>query len=550
MTLRKAVAATAAFMVTTATRVHSQVRVVNMIPAMFGNETTWNPEPTLAVHPADRGLLAASSFLLGTDVCAGASVSPILVSRDTGATWSIVCALPTPGVAGLPPSDVVLRWGRGKRRLYAAFIWSLPDHPQSLQLFATDDVFAPQPMRFIMGHDLVDQPDLLVIDRQGHDRVMVSGSYKNADSTPQTAAILWADDPEAGTPFRRIGLEHRVIGGQNFAVRLATHASGRVYAMYDAVPAILDTSNTTFLDFVVARDDFFGSSSHPFAALRERPRPASPAICPIGDGLPGVRVVRCRPFAYDAFGESGDAFGFQRRLPVLMSVAADPTDRRGSTVYVAWADSSGSDHQRVTVAKSVDGGQRWTRLLSIPNATNPAIAVDSLGRLGFLFQQLAIDSATNRWVTRLLLSRDDMKHAREYVLASTPALAALVRVQPYIGDWVELHARGSEFLGVFSAANIPDSTNFPNGVIYQRRVSLESGKLLARRPVAGSVSGDQIAPSIDPFFFRVGPVESPQCAALRRASGSARTVAPALPTLPRDIPDSARRHMVQIGCDR
>jgi len=60
---------------------------------------------------------------------------------------------------------------------------------------------------------------------------------------------------------------------------------------------------------------------------------------------------------------------------------------------------------------------------------------------------------------------------REYVLASTPALAALVRVQPYIGDWVELHTRGSEFLGVFSAANIPDSTNFPNGITALRVAS-------------------------------------------------------------------------------
>jgi hypothetical protein len=519
-----------------------------MIPPMFGNETSWNPEPTLAVHPTNRGLLAASAFLLGTDVCEGTAISPILVSRDTGATWSIVCVLPTPGLTGMPPSDVVLRWGGGGRRLYAAFIWSLPDHPQSLQLFATDSVFAPRPMQLLMGHDLVDQPDLLVIDRKGHDRVMVSGSYKNVDSTPQTAAILWADDPRPGTQFTRIGLEHRVIGGQNFAVRLAAHPSGRVFAMYDAVPAVLDTSNTTFLDFVVSRDDSSGAGRNPFEALREKPRPSSPSICPIGDGLPGVRVVRCRPFAYDAFGASGDVFGFQRRLPVLMSVAADPTDRRGNTVYVAWADSSSSDHQRVTVASSRDGGQRWTPLLSIPNATNPSVAVDDSGRLGFLFQQLAVDSVANRWVTRLLVTRDDMKHAREYVLASTPALGALVRVQPYIGDWVELHARGSEFLGVFSAANIPDTANFPNGVVYQRRVSFANGRLLARRPVTGSVSGAQIAPSIDPFFFSVRAAESPQCGPLRKAVAGRDVPVPALAALPREIADSTRRRMMQIGC--
>jgi hypothetical protein len=540
-------AAIVALLATEAEVLHAQVRVVNMIPAMFGDETTWNPEPTLAVHPTDRSLLAASSFLVGTDVCEGRTLSPMLVSRDTGKTWSVVCNIPTPGLAGLPPQDVVMRWGSRGRRLYAAFIWSLPGHPQSLQVFSTNDVFSPRPMQFLVGHDTVDQPDLLVIDRKGHDRVMVAGSYK--DSLPRTAAILWADDPTGPTQFKRIDLEHRKIGEQDFAVRLDAHASGRIYALYDAVPFEYKGNNTTFLDIVVARDDAGGASTNPFAALREKPRPSSPANCPIGDGRPGVRVVRCRPYAYDGWGAVRDTFGFQRRVPVQLSVATDPTDKRGNTVYVAWADSSGSDHQRVTVAKSVDGGQGWRLLLSIPNAMNPSVAVDSLGRLGFLFQQLAYDSVANRWVTRLLVTRDDMQHAREYVLATTPALLDLVRMQPYIGDWAELHARGSEFLGVFSAANIPDSANFPNGVVYQRRVSFADRMLLVRRPVDDSLRVDQLAPSIDPFFFRVGPAESPRCLTLRR-SVPAGTTPPSLIALPREISDSTRRRMSQIGCDR
>src|SRR2546428_14096784 len=111
---------------------------------------------------------------------------------------------------------------------------------------------------------------------------MIAGSYK--DSIPRSAALLWADDPQPGATFTRVQLERRAIGGQNYAVRLAAHASGRVYALYDGVPAVLDTSDTDFIDIAVVRDDSAGSSATPFAALREQPAPSSPPICPVGDG--------------------------------------------------------------------------------------------------------------------------------------------------------------------------------------------------------------------------------------------------------------------------
>ncbi len=155
--------------------VAAQVRVVNMIPILFGDETQWNPEPTLAVHPTDRGLLAASAFLLGTDVCENSSVSPILVSRDTGATWQMVCSLPTPGLAGMPAADVSLRWG-SSGRLYAAYVWPPTSDSVPLRVAVTDDVFAPRPMTTILSKNLVDQPDLLVFNHAGPDRVMVAGS--------------------------------------------------------------------------------------------------------------------------------------------------------------------------------------------------------------------------------------------------------------------------------------------------------------------------------------------------------------------------------------
>jgi hypothetical protein len=535
----------ARFAVTTlllyARSVAAQVHVVNMIPILFGDETQWNPEPTLAVHPTDRGLLAASAFLLGTDVCENSSVSPILVSRDTGETWQMVCSLPTPGLAGMPAADVSLRWGV-TGRLYAAYVWPPTSDSVPLRVAVTDDVFAPRPMTTILTKNLVDQPDLVVFNHGGHDRVMVAGSYK--DAMPKTAGVLWADDPQPGTIFQRINLERRNISGQNYAARLAAHeASARVYALYNGGPHKLRNAKGQFLDIAVARDDSAGASAVPFAALLETRQTRQPDNCPTGDSLPGVRLARCRAYPNDSI----QVFGYQRRVQVELSVATDPTDTAGRRLYVAWCDSLGSSHLQANLAVSADGGQSWRQLLTVPNATNPSIAVDSTGRLGFLFQQLATVSSKPRWMTRLLISSDQMRHARSYTLADTPALESLVREQPYIGDWIELHARGNEFLGVFSAANRPDSANFPNGVTYQRVVLYQKKVLVRRSPLLGAPQDLEVAPSIDPFFFRVGLGEAAECAALRlRAQRPATPVSLSAP--PSAIASTAMRRMMQIGC--
>src|SRR5688572_21533694 len=92
------------------TAVQAQVRVVNLIPRIFGDEITPNPEPTLAVNPADSRVMAVSSFLMGTGVCASSARSPILFTRDGGASWAVLCKMPTPGLGTIPPGDVVLNW--------------------------------------------------------------------------------------------------------------------------------------------------------------------------------------------------------------------------------------------------------------------------------------------------------------------------------------------------------------------------------------------------------------------------------------------------------
>jgi len=109
--------------------------------------------------------------------------------------------------------------------------------------------------------------------------------------------------------------------------------------------------------------------------------------------------------------------------------------------------------------------------------------------------QAWLDDAS-RWVTRLERSRDGFATHQDVVLADVPATTPVFQFLPYLGDYNGLLARGDVFLGIFSANNAPDSANFPQGVVYQRRVDFPTHRLL-------DGSGVAVAVSIDPFFFSV-----------------------------------------------
>jgi hypothetical protein len=68
---------------------------------------------------------------------------------------------------------------------------------------------------------------------------------------------------------------------------------------------------------------------------------------------------------------------------------------------------------------------------------------------------------------------------------------------PYNGDYDILVAVDKNFYGIFTALNIPDFANFPNGVSYQRNSDFNKHKSF---DVDGTT---EIPPSMDCFFFKV-----------------------------------------------
>ena len=134
------------------------------------------------------------------------------------------------------------------------------------------------------------------------------------------------------------------------------------------------------------------------------------------------------------------------------------------------------------------------------NAKNPGLAVNNRGEVGFAYQQLTGTPVANqRWQTHVQVRGGDFALIKDMVLADTPAQTPARDGLPYLGDYLHVLAVGADFYGVFPASNTPDRANFPSGVVYQRLANFDTKKLL-------DTDGSEVAPSIDPFFFKVSIV--------------------------------------------
>src|SRR6266571_1095916 len=262
------------------------------------------------------------------------------------------------------------------------------------------------------------------------------------------------------------------------AIRAAVAQNNTVYVAYFGWRS--NAGDTIRSDVVVARDDNGATGTTPFRDLRDP-----------SDNQPGRLVATNRTIVF-----SNEPTLGQERIGSTLSLAVDAA--RSDTVYIAWADRVGSgDIQTVHLRRSIDRGATWSNdLRTLPNTTNPSLAVAADGTVGLLYQQLAGTGSASRWVNRFEQSRDGFATHKDLVLATVPANTPALQFLPYLGDYNMLLTRGHEFLGIFSAANTPDPANFPSGVVFQRRVTQATHQLL-------DGSGSPVDVSIDPFFFSV-----------------------------------------------
>jgi hypothetical protein len=461
----------------------SRVRVVNIVPKVRSGETQQDSEPNLAVNPINPQQMVASAFT--PDPLGGAN-APIYFSTDGGQTWTMNSIVPGNSTTS-GTGDITVRFGGSSGILYAGTLRG--GSGLRLNILRTGDFTSTTAMTVLVDRNGsgVDQPYVQATTVGGNDRVYVGDNDFNA-AAGQTASMdrslnAGTAAPPAGMQtFRLCSRAHPSANQDGPPIRPAVHADGTVYAAFYHWTAF--TGSLATADVVVVRDDNAASGANPFQDLVDTPSPP-------GDGNTGRRVVTDRsvPFNLD------QALGQERLVASNITIAIDP--RNSSRVYLAWADEV-SGVYTLHARRSTDQGVTWSAdLRTIGNATNPALALNDRGQVGFLYQALVGSGASQRWQTHFERRTNDFDAIENLVLANVPANAPTRIFGPYLGDYVHLLAVGSTFYGIFSANNTPDTANFPNGVTYQRNANFNTKTLLAVNNTT------PVAVSIDPFFFSV-----------------------------------------------
>ena len=451
------------------------ILLINMIPKSLSGEENQDSEPSIAVNPANPLQIAASAF---TPDPARGAFAPIYVSKDGGNTWTLNSIVPganrTTGTG-----DITLKFSRTNGTLYAGILRG-DSRTTRLNILRTKNFDAATPMEILVDRNNADQPYMHVntVSKgpdKGKDRVYVGNNDLNAGGSATIDQSLNAAGPNPS--FKKIRISSRVTPGQDGPpVRPSVHPEGRAYAIYHAWRTFDHDSGLGTADVVVVRDDSGGANSKPFTDLVDP-----------GDGKVGRRLAINTRFNFNG------VLGLQRTGGDV-ALAVSPTN--SDVVYAAYNDDQGAIYM-LHVLRSTDGGRNWSAdLRTLRNALNPALAINSEGKVGFLYQQLVGSGAGQRWDTKVEFTTNG-SNWNTITLARVQAGRPALKFDPYLGDYAHLMAVGKTFYGIFSANNTPKKSCFPNGVVYQRNANWTTNTLL------DIDNSSPVRPSIDPFFFRV-----------------------------------------------
>lgn len=453
----------------------AQVTVVDMIPNSLSNETTRDSEPSVAVNPSSPMEIIASAF---TPDPLGSGNGPIYISTDGGNTWDLNVVLP----GGNRTVDISLRYGTLTDTVYAGI---LRYDNTNLNILRKANITSPGLMTILINRADDDQPWVESHTRlrgTAQDRVYVSSNdlsiYPGLTSSEDQSMDAATAPAPAGFSTER--LNPRTNCNQDGpTVRTAVHPDGTIYVIYFRWTACSGAPFTS--DIVVVRDDNWASGASPYTDLVDS-----------GDGLAGVLVETGVSIPW------GSSLGTQR-IGSQAAIAVDPRD--SDIVYIAWADGTAANYT-IHVRRSTDRGVTWSAdLRTASPATNPGLAVNTHGRVGFFYQQLTGTAPNERWETHFEYTDDAFATApTDLTLADVPDENGSYTFSNPIGDYANVIALGKNFYGVFSANNTPDPANFPNGITFLRNVDTTTQQL---RNVSDTAD---VAVSIDPFFFKVETV--------------------------------------------
>ncbi len=468
-----------------------QVTVVDMIPDALSAEFNNDSEPNLAIDPATPLNMAASAFT--PDPSPGATgMGSIFISTNGGQAWSLKPVLPgSTGFCAFAFCDITLRFAGTSGRLYVSALTANPSQDVTYQVNRFDNIFsgpaAPVLVNKLDGvaPNSPDQPyiqatTVLGGDGAGQDRIFVGLNDARTGIAPRTASVdVNLNAAVSSVPYApkqiEAGMPPASPGRDGSSVRTAIHSSGIIYA------AFYSALSTSSANIIVVRDNHWGTGSPPFSDLKT-------------GSTAGVAVQGSMPVPYSA----NEVFlGGQRVGRSQISIAVDPND--AASVWVAWGDATGTVIT-LHLRHSADGGATWSPadLRTVTAATNPAVAVNSVGQVGFLYQQL---NPAGAWFTQVDLSSDGFATPTTPLVLSTALNDTGFGSHNQIGDYDHMMAVGKDFFGVFSADNAPSKSFFPDvtKLVFQRQNN--AGTLYA-----DSTHMSTVQTSVDPFFFHIAMV--------------------------------------------
>ena len=475
----------------------AQNRLVNMVPNVRSGETNQDSEPTITVDPDDYNRIVGSAFTWDnlTQAPMVTATAPVYVSTDRGATWTLAFIVPSKIGNGFPTGDINISFG--------STLSGAPAHETSWLYGGTlSAVSAGYPVTVLRAQDPfstavmttldtrtgnVDQPHAKALSSllNGQDKLYVgfNNGWGCVVPSGRTSTLDVSQDAKVAAPtFTLDVIEARNTTCQDgFAQVPAPHLDGTVYAAF-----IFNWSGSANQPrIVVVRDDNWGLGASPFTDLTDP-----------SDSVAGR-------FVTSAITMPSGIMGQQRLGASNLSIAVDPRD--SDRVYVAWGDRGGGglNTETIHVRRSIDRGNNWSAdLLTVTNAMNPQIAINSFGTVGVLYQRVV----SARWETHLVRTTDTDATTFDtpgVLLANQDATTPVGTIgsNVYVGDYASLVSAGKNFIGMFSASNYPDTANFMTGVQFQREVDWTTHQLYT-----DSSHTTTVATSIDPYFFEIETV--------------------------------------------
>lgn len=458
------------------------VIVVDMTNNAQSNETYRDAEPNIAVDPKNTNHIVATAFT--RNPTGAMDLAPIYISTDRGMNWSIENEVPsTDGRV----YDISVAFSNESHTLYTGV---LKAGLNSLMTFRDADPFNGNTM--VLAHDLSgpnrDQPypEAISRDDSGVQKDNVYVGFNDLSLTKSASCDKSNDARTAAAPagFSANPIEVRnTLGQDGPPVRFAASPGGVIYGAFVAWTSETYDNGIVLSfksDIVVVRDDNFGLGASPFTALKDP-----------SDNKAGRFVVHN---VTTNFSRSSPYLGKQRGA-LGISIGVNPSN--SAQVWLAWLDSTTIGGKVcLHVRRSTDSGSTWSShdLLTVNNAINPSVAVTGNGVCGVLYQRL--NGST--WETHIQRSSGGSSWS-DLILSTFDNGNIDVPTPNPLGDYTDMVAVGTNFYGVFSALNTPDSANFPQRVSYHRNANFKTHQL---RNVSNTAN---VNPSIDPFFFRIYP---------------------------------------------